>query len=231
MLNVLTTGKHIKEKLNEGKLKVIIEKCTNISPDNRYSNVKELKLVLENILKENRTGNVNKEYIINPVKKEPKENNIDLLNLKKEDTNNSQEYKSPYDNSNKQYNYSKKLDSDSVKAGEKEKNVFKKIISKLKELPGYRTKNPLIILVASIWYFFLVFGFCCNWGTGNMSLILEDAVMAPILFITTLFNGNYKNIKSNLPLTKRNDRGSKIVGNILYNFLLFVVCGVLLELV
>ncbi|WP_195990176.1 hypothetical protein [Clostridium sp. D53t1_180928_C8] len=64
-----------------------------------------------------------------------------------------------------------------------------------------------------------------------MSLILEDAVMAPILFITTLFNGNYKNIKSNLPLTKRNDRGSKIVGNILYNFLLFVVCGVLLQLV
>ena len=154
MLNVLTTGKHIKEKLNKGKLKVIIEKCTNILPDNRYSNVNELKLVLENALKENRIGNVNKEYIINPVKKEPKENNIDLLNLKKEYINNSQEYKSSYDNSNKQYTYSNKLDSDSVKADEKEKNVFKKILSKVKELPGYRTKNPLIILVASIWYFF-----------------------------------------------------------------------------
>lgn len=78
---------------------------------------------------------------------------------------------------------------------------------------------------------FLVFGFFCNWGTGNMSLILEDAVMAPILFIITLFNGNYKNIKSKIPLTNRNERSSKIVGNILYNFLLFVVCGVLLELV
>lgn len=231
MLNVLTTGKHIKEKLNEGKLKVIIEKCTNISPDNRYSNVNELKLVLENALKENRIGNVNKEYIINPVKKEPKENNIDLLNLKKEYINNSQEYKSSYDNSNKQYTYSNKLDSDSVKADEKEKNVFKKILSKVKELPGYRTKNPLIILVASIWYFFLVFGFCCNWGTGNISLMLEDAVMASILLIFTLFNGNYKNIKSKLPLTNRNEIGSKIVGHIIYNFLLFVALGFLLELV
>ena len=50
MLNVLTTGKHIKEELNEGKLKGIIKKCTNISPDNRYSNVKELKKALENVL-------------------------------------------------------------------------------------------------------------------------------------------------------------------------------------
>ena len=55
--------------------------------------------------------------------------------------------------------------------------------------------------------------------------------MASILLIFTLFNGNHKNIKSKLPLTNRNEIGSKIVGHIIYNFLLFVALGFLLELV
>ncbi|WP_304406342.1 serine/threonine-protein kinase, partial [uncultured Clostridium sp.] len=52
LINVLTTGKHIKEKLNEGKLKDIIEKCTSLSPDSRYSSVKELQMDLSKILSE-----------------------------------------------------------------------------------------------------------------------------------------------------------------------------------
>lgn len=43
MMNVLTTGKHIKEELNNNLLKDIIKKCTNISADERYQNVLELK--------------------------------------------------------------------------------------------------------------------------------------------------------------------------------------------
>ncbi|MGL6108209.1 hypothetical protein [Romboutsia sp.] len=49
MMNVLTTGKHFKEKLNDTKLRNIIKKCTRISPDDRYDNVNKLKLDLESL--------------------------------------------------------------------------------------------------------------------------------------------------------------------------------------
>lgn len=49
MMNVLTTGKHIKEYLNEAKLRNIIIKCTKISPEERYNNVEELKYDLINL--------------------------------------------------------------------------------------------------------------------------------------------------------------------------------------
>lgn len=47
MMNVLTTGKHIKQEENNGILKDIIKKCTNISADQRYQNVNELREDLE----------------------------------------------------------------------------------------------------------------------------------------------------------------------------------------
>ncbi|KHS55942.1 hypothetical protein QX51_16620 [Terrisporobacter othiniensis] len=48
MMNVLTTGKHIKEELNNTLLKDIIKKCTHISAEKRYDNVLDLKKHLNN---------------------------------------------------------------------------------------------------------------------------------------------------------------------------------------
>lgn len=50
MMNVLTTGKHIKEELNNTLLKDIIKKCTHISAEDRYDNVLDLKKELINKL-------------------------------------------------------------------------------------------------------------------------------------------------------------------------------------
>ena len=50
MMNVLTTGKHIKEELNNTLLKDIIKKCTHISAEKRYDNVLDLKVELKNKL-------------------------------------------------------------------------------------------------------------------------------------------------------------------------------------
>lgn len=50
MMNVLTTGKHIKEELNNTFLKDIIKKCTHISAENRYNNVLDLKVDLKSRL-------------------------------------------------------------------------------------------------------------------------------------------------------------------------------------
>lgn len=43
MMNVLSTGKHIKEVENKGLLENVIKKCTKISPDDRYQDVSTLK--------------------------------------------------------------------------------------------------------------------------------------------------------------------------------------------
>lgn len=53
MMNVLSTGKHMKEVKNQGVLKDIIIKCTKISAKDRYQTVKELKHDLEKLIIEN----------------------------------------------------------------------------------------------------------------------------------------------------------------------------------
>ncbi|WP_373599773.1 serine/threonine protein kinase [Paraclostridium bifermentans] len=53
MMNVLSTGKHMKEAKNQGVLKDIIIKCTKISAKDRYQTVKELKHDLEKLIIEN----------------------------------------------------------------------------------------------------------------------------------------------------------------------------------
>ncbi len=66
MMNVLTTGKHIKEEENNTLLKDIIKKCTNISKEERYNNVcelrEELKFILEGETHINRRKNENTHY-------------------------------------------------------------------------------------------------------------------------------------------------------------------------
>lgn len=60
LMNYLLTGSHPTEKLYEGNLTRVIEKCTNMLPEKRYKNILELKkdLIINESLKENKT-NVN----------------------------------------------------------------------------------------------------------------------------------------------------------------------------
>lgn len=64
MINVLCTGKHIKEELSTGILKNIIIKCTKISAEDRYQNIEELRRELNCIFKNNikENSNVKIEY-------------------------------------------------------------------------------------------------------------------------------------------------------------------------
>ena len=83
MMNVLTTGKHIKEELNNTLLKDIIKKCTNISADERYQDVFELKEALESKLYSNnniRLNNVNMDDVDIDFNKNKIENNLKFNN-------------------------------------------------------------------------------------------------------------------------------------------------------
>lgn len=195
LINVLTTGKHIKEKLNEGKLKDIIEKCTSLSPDSRYSSVKELQMDLSKILSE-------------------KEKNENIkLNLKKD---NGIEKKGT------------KILND--KKGTKIKYKKNKLFSIIGEIPGYRKKNIISIIIATLWYSFLIFGLTANFEKGNIKLILEDIFFVSLLMLMTLLNCNFKGIIGVLPITRSSKIYNKIGGLILYNILLFAIYGVILDI-
>ena len=195
LINVLTTGKHIKEKLNDGRLKGIIEKCTSISPDNRYSSVKELQIDLNKIL----SGKEKNENI--------------KLNLKKDNGIEKKGTKNLNDKKGTKIKY--------------KKNKFFSIIG---EIPGYRKKNIISIIIATLWYSFLLFGFTVNFGTGDTKLILEDIYTASLLMLMTLLNCNFKGIMSILPITRSFKIYNKIGGLILYNILLFAIYGIMLDI-
>lgn len=195
LINVLTTGKHIKEKLNEGKLKDIIEKCTSLSPDSRYLSVKELQMDLSKILSE-------------------KEKNENIkLNLKKDNGIEKKGIKTLNDKKGTKIKY--------------KKNKFFSIIG---EIPGYRKKNIISIIIATLWYSFLIFGLTANFEKGNIKLILEDIFFVSLLMLMTLLNCNFKGIIGVLPITRSSKIYNKIGGLILYNILLFAIYGVILDI-
>lgn len=189
LINVLTTGKYIKEQLNDGRLRHIIEKCTNISPDNRYKSVKELQIALN-----------------------------DILNINSEEISRTED---------KKINSSKK-ELDGLEKKQKNDN---KLLSIIESIPGFRAKNPKKMVLAVLWYMFLIFGLTSNWSSRNLGLILEDLNLVILLLGFTLFNCNFNGIKNKLPIIRKKDRESKTAGILIYNILIFVIFGVLLELI
>ncbi|MBM6859252.1 serine/threonine protein kinase [Clostridium saudiense] len=189
LINVLTTGKYMKEQLNDGRLRHIIEKCTNISPDNRYKSVKELQIALN-----------------------------DILNINSEEISRTED---------KKINSSKK-ELDGLEKKQKNDN---KLLSIIESIPGFRAKNPKKMVLAVLWYMFLIFGLTSNWSSGNLGLILEDLNLVILLLGFTLFNCNFNGIKNKLPIVRKKDRESKTAGILIYNILIFVIFGVLLELI
>ena len=192
LMNVLTTGDYPKNKKNTGKLKNVIEKCTYIAAEKRYSNVIELREELLRILQN-------------------KENNYGK------------------DKNNEEYKFNGKID---------EKNEFKQRANKIKEnrflkiikqIPGFRGKNPIKMLVAFLWYFFLGFGMLTSFENFSIPLLLENTSMVAMLLSMTFLNANFKDIKKKLPLLRSNNKTSVIIGLIIYNLILLLIGGGLLN--
>ena len=43
LLNVMMTGKHPLYELSPGRISIVVERCTDVDPDKRYQNIRELK--------------------------------------------------------------------------------------------------------------------------------------------------------------------------------------------
>ena len=99
----------------------------------------------------------------------------------------------------------------------------------IEQIPGYRSRKTLNMVVATLWYVFLLFGFTCNWESGDVNLILEDALTVALLLILTLLNANFKGIKDKLPIIRSSKKENRILALVLYNIGLFTVYGLFLE--
>ncbi|MEG0855351.1 MAG: serine/threonine-protein kinase [Terrisporobacter sp.] len=176
MMNVLTTGKHIKEELNKSLLKDIIKKCTHISANERYENVLALKQELEVLIYD--------------------ENKI--INIKNEVRNN-------------QF-----IDKDYVH----HKSV-------LKQIPGFRSGNLFYMLLASLWYLFLVVGLFVG---NNFNEFIENITLVIMLLLILFICTNFLNIQKKLPIIRSEKKYFKIFGCVLYSLILLLIAGGLLTL-
>lgn len=181
LMNVLTTGKEPKMKKNPSKLGRIIDKCTKLSPNERYQSVAELKSELSKLIAPPH------------IKQEPKyeesllKQKLDLY-----------------------LNYFDFLDMP-PKRDEK-----KTIFQELRQIPGYRRGNLLYMVVATLWYAFLLFG-AFGASQGEPILIwLENITLVFCLLGMTLLTFNYKQIQRGLPIIRDNLLGGLVVYNLLF---------------
>lgn len=94
-------------------------------------------------------------------------------------------------------------------------------------LPGFRSGNRLLKIPGLLWYGFLIMislGFLSEEGLSKDRR--TDIIFTTFFFILTLFYGNYKNIRSKLPMIRSKNILIRIIGYILYSFLLFMALGI-----
>lgn len=114
---------------------------------------------------------------------------------------------------------------------EEKKNLtkFNKILGLLKEIPGFRSRSIIKMILATLWYLFLVIGLCTTFEEFSIANLLENISMVAMLLSMTLLNANFKDIKNKLPLLNSSDKKQVTIGLIIYNFILFMIGGGLLS--
>lgn len=196
LMNVLTTGKHPREKENNGVLMDVIKKCTNLLADERYQNVRELKRDLE-----------------------VKQSEIIKINIKKE---------SSYENINSKD--TKRIHNNI----QKKKEIFGKEKIGLKNfnrmIPGFRTNKVWKKAVAIIWYLFLFIALFLYDEKNVSKSIYDNFVCVIMLLLIWLMYTNFLNVNRVLPIIKSGNLYKKIVGYILYTFVLIVVAGIVMQM-
>lgn len=118
----------------------------------------------------------------------------------------------------------KSIDSESFKIYKKLNSKFKKII---REIPGFRKGKKLNKIVATLFYLFSLTGILV--AEGNMKIMLENSIVIGMLLTYWLLGTNFKNITSKLPLLKSKSFIKKIIGYIIYSFVIFLTFSLTLS--
>lgn len=111
----------------------------------------------------------------------------------------------------------------------KGKDGKNKYINRTERFPGFRSDSLLIKLGASLWYIFIFMASVGYLSEEELSdNQISDIVVALLLFLLTLLLGNYRNIKSKLPLLRSKNIILRFLGYVLYIFILFLIAGAMM---
>lgn len=98
----------------------------------------------------------------------------------------------------------------------------------VKQLPGFRTGHPLKISIAFCGYLVMLSGVLTSFHDFNIISFLENMSLVLMLLSMIFLTTNYKNIRKRLPLVRSDNIFKVIVGLAIYNFILFMVGGMVL---
>ncbi|MGL4773126.1 MAG: hypothetical protein ACRC2K_06110, partial [Clostridium sp.] len=93
-------------------------------------------------------------------------------------------------------------------------------------LPGFRSGKIVNMVLAGFWYFFICFGQTVYDNGFTLKEFFDNLGVGILLFGYTLLFANYRNLQGRMPLIKKN----KKAGLILYSVIIFLICGLLMEL-
>ena len=236
LLNVLLTGVEPYEQHAAGCFSNIITKCTMLDPGERYANIDELISALYEVAN-TKPDNATKSDIRRVRYDSQNEFTIQQYlqknsfhNMKSNSRNllHREEYihteQSVHSGKNVQLENRTNLNQNSQKDVKNKRRFLP---------PGFRSGSPFHILIALIGYGLII---SCAVTTKFESVNEADLLLNQIWFALTgvavvLFSCNYLDILTRLPLTRSNNRVTRILGIILYDILLALALILLLVIV
>lgn len=204
LMNFMTTKDYPKNKKNDGILKEVIEKCTKFLPNDRYQSVRELQEELKlklNAYKEDSICRVNLSNM--------GLSKIEPLDLKE----NVDVFRNFFNKEIENYKY--KPDNMTLK------NFYKAI-------PGFRSGQTWKSIIACIWYIFLMLIVVIIFPTSKN--ISEDAMMFFMFIVLTILYTNFLNIRKHIPIINNLKIYIRILGYVLYTFIIIMITGALLNI-
>lgn len=97
------------------------------------------------------------------------------------------------------------------------------------KLPGFRSNNIFFKIIAFLWYSLLTMIILGFFGVEAFSSDrISDIVLGTFFLLVTFLYGNFKNIKSKLPLLNSKNILIRILAHFLYGLLLFIIAGMFL---
>lgn len=230
LMNVLTTGDYPKNRKNSGRLRGVIEKCTHIAADKRYTNVMELSEELKKLIKSNKVDfEEDGDWVSNQTDGILSRG----INHSTSKEMNGQRYHEHEEINEVNWKNIKKQKEDfkieKVSELNSEDGRINKVVSFVKALPGFRTMNPVKTVIAFCWYFLLISIILIGLENFNVFTLLEDLSMVTALLTITLLIGDYKNIQRRLPMLRSKNRAMVKAGLIVYSFTIIIMAGAALN--
>lgn len=97
----------------------------------------------------------------------------------------------------------------------------------LNVLPGFRTRNKIHMMLAMLWYLFLLIGLV---SVDSIKTFIENLLVVGLLLSVFLLYTNFLGIKKKLPMIRSKKKYFSIFGYIVYTFILFMIFALGLDI-